>query len=106
VERLEKIVSTHKNTTGYAIILTNDSGYWNTPKSNDTVDADFRIFDGKTIHGTLQWAKHASTGTTSGRTTPLRISGTYEMNWQDYSQIGDTNQGKLRFLNFRISGNI
>lgn len=103
LERLEKIVTHHKNTTGYAIILTNDSGYWNVPQSNGTVDADFRIFDGKKIHGTLQWAEHASTGTSSGRTQSLEISGEYVLKWQDYSQIGTTNRGKLRYLTVKIS---
>ncbi len=105
VERLEKIVSNHKNTIGFAIILTNDSGYWNTPQSNDTVDADFRIYNGKKIHGTLQWAEHASPGTTSGRTRPLEISGDYQMDWQDYTQIGLTNKGKLRYLKIKVLGN-
>ncbi len=105
VERLEKIVSNHKNTIGFAIILTNDSGYWNTPQSSDTVDANYRIFDGKTIHGKLEWAEHASSGTTSGRTKPLEILGDYFMDWKDYSQIGDSNRGKLRYLKIKVSGN-
>ena len=104
VERLENIVSAHKNTIGFAIILSNDSGYWNPPTSSNTVDADFRIFDGKTIHGTLQWAEHASTGTTSGRTKPIEILDKYLIKWSDYSQIAHSNRGKLRFLKLKISG--
>lgn len=105
VERLEKIVSTHEKTTGFAIILTNDSGYWNIPTNSDTVDADYRIFDGNIIHGKLKWAEHASNGTIFGRTTPLNISGNYSLKWNDYSQIGNTNRGKLRYLALKISGN-
>ncbi len=104
VQRLEKIVSTHPKTTGYAILLTNDSGYWNTPTSNATVDADFRIFDGKTIHGKLEWSEHTSTGTTSGRTKPLDISGNYLLKWSDYSQNGASNRGNLRYLAVKILG--
>jgi len=105
IERLEKIVSKHEKTTGFAIILTNDSGYWNTPQSNDTVDADFRIFDGKTIHGILEWSEHASAGTTAGREAALNISGTYPVEWSDYSQVGSSNKGKLRYLLVKILGN-
>ncbi len=69
------------------------------------MDADFRIFDGKIIHGTLEWSEKASAGITAGREKTLNISGTYYLNWADYSQIGSFNRGKLRYLLVKISGN-
>ena len=106
IERLEKIVSSHEKTIGYAILLTNDSGYWNVPQNSDTVDAEYRIFDGKNIHGVLSWADHASLGTTMGRVRPLKISGNYSLKWNDYSQVGNKSSGKFRYLLSKIIGDV
>ena len=87
IQRLERFVSQHANTTGYAILLTNDTLYWNPPRSTSTVDASFRIHEGRVIHGALSWASRASAGTTKGMEKPITIEGKYKLIWQDYCEI-------------------
>ena len=55
-----------KTTIPTAIILSNDATYWNDPK-RDTVDKAFRIYEGKILSGTLDWAERTGYGTRKGR---------------------------------------
>ncbi len=101
VERLENIVSAHDNVKGYAIILTNDSSYWKSP-TFETIDAKFRIHDGRVVNGELTWDAKATAGTTLTRTKPIKITGTYKLSWKDYSQVSSTSYGKFRYLLLEI----
>jgi hypothetical protein len=75
----------------YAIMLTNDSGYWTISAQSGTqrphVDEDFHIHDGATITGPLQWKPEASAGTRHNREDAIRISGTYTIVWHDYVPV-------------------
>lgn len=84
IERLEQFVSKYPNCVGHAILLTNDSSYWDPPRGALTVDADFRIHDGRLINGILSWGQKASKGTTKGRERAITIRGTYRLLWKDY----------------------
>lgn len=87
IQRLEKFVSEHDNVTGYAILLTNDSLYWDAPRNTLTVDASFRIHEGRVVNGILSWGATASVGTTKDREEPITIKGKYKLIWQDYCEI-------------------
>ena len=41
--RLERLASAHPQTSGYAVLLTNDPGYWTQARGVDSVDAAFRL---------------------------------------------------------------
>ena len=101
VERLENIVSAHDNVKGYAIILTNDSSYWKST-ATETIDTKFRIHDGRVLNGELAWRPEASSGTVRGREKPIKLTGTYKLNWKDYSQVSGTSYGKFRYLFLEI----
>ena len=101
VERLENIVSAHDNVKGYAIILTNDSSYWKST-ATETIDTKFRIHDGRVLNGELSWRPEASSGTMRGREKPIKLTGTYKLNWKDYSQVSGTSYGKFRYLFLEI----
>ena len=101
VERLENIVSAHDNVKGYAIILTNDSSYWKST-ATETIDTKFRIHDGRVLNGELSWRPEASSGTVRGREKPIKLTGTYKLNWKDYSQVSGTSYGKFRYLFLEI----
>ena len=83
---------------GHAVLLTNDSSYWNLPRSRDTVDSDFRLHEGRVISGELAWAAHVSPGTVKGRELPIRIGGSYHLHWQDYSDFPGKPLGNFRYL--------
>ena len=101
VERLENIVSTHDNVKGYAVILTNDSAYWKSP-TTETVDAEFRMHEGRILNGELAWGTEAGAGTMRKREKPIKLTGTYKLSWKDYSQVSSTSYGKFRYLFLEI----
>jgi hypothetical protein len=102
IQRLEQIVFDRSNIMGYAIFLTNDSAYWTLPRSNQTVDASFRIHDDRILTGELSWAPGASEGTMRGREDRLHVKGTYNLNWKDYSEISQKSYGRFRYLLVKV----
>lgn len=87
IVRLELLTASRPSLTGYAILLTNDSSYWSSPTSGRTVDAQFRLHQGRQCTGTLSWGTGASPGTIRNRETPLCLDGAYHLAWQDYSRL-------------------
>ena len=83
---------------GYAVLLTNDSSYWKGPTTRDTVDAAFRIHEGRTIAGESAWAERASLGTMKGREPPIRLQGSYRLRWRDFSMFTGKSYGQFRYL--------
>jgi len=99
VGRLEEFVSTRDKCVGYAILLTNDSSYWNLSNRDSTVCDDFRVSESRNVSGILRWGESAGKGTTKNRETPVSIVGNYTCNWHDYSnfQQGEYVEGGLIF---------
>lgn len=104
IVRLERITSARPNTTGYAILLTNDSAYWSSDTGINSIYAAFRLGDGLGLEGTRAWGENASIGTTRGRETALALKGKYTIRWQDYSQVPAKRYAKFRFLCIPIFG--
>ena len=109
VQRLEEFISKHRNAIGYAVLLTNDSSYWKPPRNDSTVDASFRIHEGRLVHGTLSWGSRASKGTTKDREGAIVVQGNYQLAWQDYygavtlSNLG--NHTKFKYLLVKVIEN-
>ena len=82
---------------GYAVLLTNDPLYWK-DSTRDTMDADFRIHEGQEISGELAWAPGASQGMVKGRESPILLTGSYRLHWQDYFDFCREPFGKFRYL--------
>jgi len=101
LQRLERVLSTNK-VIAYAVFLTNDSAYWKDPASSRTVDASFRINQGRSATGELSWGTAASKGTTHGREESILIRGDYSFDWQNYSRVSNTSYGTLKYLLVRI----
>ena len=72
---------------GCVLVLTNDRSYWQPTALADTIDAQFRLHEGRLLEGTLRWADHAGTGTTARRDTPLALTGRHACHWREYSQV-------------------
>jgi hypothetical protein len=79
------------------LILTNDPAYWSSRRRANTIDAAFDLSDLSTLSGTLGWAATAGAGTTKGRANPLIVSGSYDLRWHDYSDLGGPG-GRFRYL--------
>lgn len=103
IQRLEHVVGTYSNCDGYAILLTNDNSYWSKPASRDTVDSDFRLNDGRSLEGILNWGVGASDGTKKDREQPLTLQNKYSVRWEDFAQINLANYGAFRSLKIMVS---
>ena len=93
LEKVKKLDSAFQS--GYAIILTNDPSYWNTPAFQNTADEAFRIHDGKTVTGLLSWGDTMGSKTGNNR-KPFELQGEYRMSWMPYSTVGD-HYGEFQF---------
>ena len=105
VSRLEQMCSRVDDCrVGYAVLLTNDPSYWNDPTRGDTVDAAFRIQDGRHISkGKLDWGREVRKGTTEGRELPIRLRRSYDLHWQEFSQFPGEPNGSFRYLLVKVT---
>lgn len=102
IQRLEQVVFAQKNMTGYAILLTNDSAYWQLPRDRCTIDADFRLHEGRNLHGVLSWSAGAALGTIRSREEPIELKGSYNVHWERYSEPSSQGHGKFRYLAVKV----
>ena len=99
IQRLELMRSNLEQCkVAYAVLLTNDSSYWKVPTHRDTVDADFRVHEGRAVSGALAWAARASSGTVGGRESLIQIRGSYRLRWREYSNFPGKSYGSFRYL--------
>ena len=103
VLRLERLASTFPAVSGVAILLTNDSTYWMAPRTNDTVDAAFRLHEGRTFAGRLAWGPGASAGTMRAREVPINLATAYDAGWRDYSSVDTGRNDLFRYLLVNVS---
>jgi len=104
VGRVERFVADGIADVGWAIALTNDGGYWRTGWKANPVDAAFRIHEGRTLEGNLDWGVLAGAGTIIKRDKTLALVGSYVCRWRDYSSI-TLAQGKVvsfRYLAIQV----
>ena len=102
VQRLEDTISRSAHTVGYAILLTNDPGYWQQGREN-TVDAAFRLHDNRTLHGEMKWDVSAPPRTIVGRKDSLKFPRQHHIRWQDYSNVPAAQRGGIfRYLALEI----
>lgn len=96
--RLEALASAYPGLMGFAVFLTNDQSYWQPSSRDGNVDHAFRMHESAELAGELGWAKHASAGTTKGRTAALSLRGSYGLAWQEYSTVSDGKGGLFRMI--------
>jgi len=99
IGRVESIVADcAPRASGYAILLTNDPSYWTQSRNDNTYDANFRVHEGSTLHGSLEWAPGASEGTRRGREDLLHLRESYALRWEDFSRPAGGSHGRFRYL--------
>jgi hypothetical protein len=98
IARLEEITAAAPAVRGAAILLSNDSTYWLPPRTARTADAAFRIHEGRVLTGELAWGATASAGTMRSREALIRLGGSYNAGWSDYSNLGTGNGRRFRYL--------
>jgi hypothetical protein len=100
--RLEKLLEAHPAGVGYAIVLTNDSSYWSQSRNAASVDADFRLHEGRELKGSLSWKGHAGLGTIRGREAAHELQGRYGLTWQDYSTLDARSYSRFRYVAVKV----
>lgn len=103
VMRLEQLISQYNDWIGFALLLTNDSSYWKVPNTFQTVDASFRLHQGKNIQGKLAWGAGAAPGTIRNRESPIFLKNSYQANWNDYSRPSMGSYGRFRYLLLQVA---
>jgi len=84
VERLEKIAG--KGSPGFAIMITNDPMYLK-DSEKESIDREFRIYDGRQVSGNLSWGPNTGEGTKKGREKDIVLKNSYRLNWENYSVV-------------------
>ena len=100
IERIERIVKAGKADSGFAVLLTNYQALWDSPQSGweTTTDAAFRLHEGRTITGKLAWSDETAESTKNGREGPICLTGSYRLQWRDYSSLGTGKNQQFRYL--------
>lgn len=105
VRRIEEIVA-EQGRYGYFVLLTNDPNYWTPPSgSTEALHDAFRIHDGRTVEGTLEWREIRDWIENNGMAKPIDLSGRYRMEWSDYEysdEISASNNPEFRHLVLRV----
>lgn len=102
IERLEKAIGLKHCTEGFAVILSNYNPFWKhwTPSLSKKVnDEDFRIHEGRRLHGELKWGPKTKPKYVK---KPLKLKGQYELRWNDYSHVEDVKNGLFRYAAVQI----
>ncbi|NHN46492.1 hypothetical protein G9464_02600 [Halostella sp. JP-L12] len=82
IQRLETLVADGRCDQGAAVILSNDALLWDNQPSGANYDS-FKLYDGRTVKGTLAWPEEASLRQSQDRT--IRLAGTYTLDWREYT---------------------
>lgn len=100
--RVERWVRDGLADRGVVIVLSNDPGYWRRA-TRTTIDAAFRLHEGRELNGELAWASHAGAGTTQGRTGAHIVHGRYPVAWRDYASFPGGQQLRALVLDTAVS---
>lgn len=88
VERLERLLAAGVADHGVAVVLTNVAAFWLPAAPRSTFDQSFRVHEGASLTGTLDWAPGTGDGTKKNRDKALVLRGSYRMSWVDYATVG------------------
>ena len=74
---------------GFAVILTNEPSYWKEDSVRQSSNHyDFRIHEGRELSGEIKWVDPEARSAKDGkRQNPINLSGSYNLQWKDYSEI-------------------
>lgn len=100
IERLERVVGAFRGqypVEGHAVLLTNTRQCWLGDSGAGTIDAAFRLSEGRRLSGSLAWGERAAAGTKRNREHAIVLKGSYVAAWRDYAAVPGTN-GTFRYL--------
>lgn len=100
IQRIERVSKAY-GARGIAVMLTNTRAYWSSPALGwrTTSGASFRIHEGSTLTSVMGWSENTGSGTIKHREEPVRLEGSYDLRWRDYSAVPGAGRGReFRYL--------
>ena len=85
--RLETLCDEPDWDRGYAILLTNRADLWEQRNNPSVTDAQFHLYEGREIQGTLSWTKDTAEYTQNAYPA-LYIRKHYRMQWKKFGNLG------------------
>jgi len=98
LERIEALCMATPNWSGWAVFLTNDSSYWKPPGRAGVAYEEFAMDEGRLVSGKLKWGPTAGPGTIEHRKEAIALSGSYRLEWKDYSGFDTKGYSRFRYL--------
>ena len=99
---IQRIESVRENVPvfeeGYTIFITNEKSYLKPPQKMNCVYADFALAEGVEKCGIMDWAEGTGAGTKRGMEKPIELLSSYLMQWEEYSELDDSNTGTFWYL--------
>jgi hypothetical protein len=103
IVRLERLVDQQLVDAGAVVVLSNSSGFWRPSATGRSTGYDaFRIHDGATLTGTLEWGPTAGAGTRKGREGAHLLAGIYRPSWRPFSTVGARSAAEFRTLTILV----
>ena len=94
-QRIESLIKSDFCENGFAIMLTNDYLYWESDCKGDA-DQAFSLHENNALSGKLCWGKNVGEKVKEEK-PEIKLSGKYTIKWNDYSDINDVKNGKVRY---------
>ena len=98
IERLESLSELSKVRAGFSVLLTNDPACWRLPKKPSAAGYAFRLHEGRRVKGKMSFPADASPGAIINMEAPICLKSSYDLRWQDYSEVGKGRYRKFRYL--------
>lgn len=99
IQRIERIKEKIDNfEKGYTIFITNEMSYTKEPKLANCIYKDFSLHNEVIKQGALNWSENAGEGTKKNCEKPIILKNKYEMIWEIYSKIDDSDTGIFKIL--------
>lgn len=98
IQRLELLSERGYAQAGCAVLLTNDPLYWEPSARLRGLDKAFYLHDGLRKEGELDWPERATPGAKKGLEKSIRLRGSYDLQWQNYADVGSGNYRRFRYL--------
>lgn len=99
ITRIERLLAEDVIDAGAVIALSNNPAFWSRSSSGKPTGYDqFRLHDGTTLTGTVDWGASAGPGTRRNREVAHTLRGTYPLRWWPYSRVAESSGGEFRAL--------
>lgn len=91
---------------GYAVWLTNEPAYWKAPDKKVVAnDAAFRIHEGATSKGSMEWQDEKRPSVTDNRKDGIEPKGVYPITWQTYSEVDAAGKDLFKYAVVKVEAN-